>query len=257
MKPFASRVDTDLVVRNLIYSVLYVSMILAFFSYLLWPLILKFKSQYVQERREKIIYTEIKKNYDTSVQRLDDFVINNSPSFTKLNNQKAFDEVQALVQEYLQVKTLKRIAESKQEDDQTRSVTYAFIAETKQVEKVWQLMDRLTSLQASVVIKPPVRIQRASMQSSTYEIAFSLEIRYSTYQTPPHLQTILAQSPSKHATNNHEKSAQKGEDKEKSKAKSASTDSSAESTQPQQSAQSSAQESSAHSGKSAESNPTR
>ena len=238
MKPFPSRVDTDLVIRNLIYSVLYASMILAFFSYLLWPLILKFKSQYVQERREKIIYTEIKKNYDASVQRLRDFVINNSPSFTKLNNQKAFDEMQALVKEYLQVKSLKRIAESTQEDDQTRSVTYAFVAETKQVEKIWQLMDRLTSLQASAVIKPPVRIQRASMRSSTYEIAFSLELRYSTYQTPAHLQAILAQSSSKHE-------------------KSANTDSSAESTQSQNPIQPKATESNEHSTNSAESSSAR
>lgn len=238
MKPFPSRVDTDLVIRNLIYSVLYASMILAFFSYLLWPLILKFKSQYVQERREKIIYTEIKKNYDASVQRLGDFVINNSPSFTKLNNQKAFDEMQALVKEYLQVKSLKRIAESTQEDDQTRSVTYAFVAETKQVEKIWQLMDRLTSLQASAVIKPPVRIQRASMRSSTYEIAFSLELRYSTYQTPAHLQAILAQSSSKYE-------------------KSANTDSSAESTQSQNPIQPKATESNEHSTNSAESSSAR
>lgn len=248
MKPFPSRVDTDLVIRNLIYSVLYASMILAFFSYLLWPLILKFKSQYVQERREKIIYTEIKKNYDVSVQRLGDFVINNSPSFTKLNNQKAFDEMQALVKEYLQVKSLKRIAESTQEDDQTRSVTYAFVAETKQVEKIWQLMDRLTSLQASAVIKPPVRIQRASMRSSTYEVAFSLELRYSTYQTPAHLQAILAQSSSK-----HEKSPQKSTDKEKS----ADTDSSAESTQSQNPIQPKATESNEHSTNSAESSSAR
>lgn len=223
-----NRVDTDLVIRNLIYSVLYVSMILACFSYLLWPLILNFKSQYIQERREKIIYTEIKKNYDAAVNRLEDFTLNNSASFLKLNNQQAFDQVQALVREHLEVKGIKRVAESKQENDQTRSITYAFSAQTKELEKLWQLMDKLTSLQASVVLKPPVKIQRASMQSSTYDIAFSLELRYNTYQAPAHLQEILAAGKSENANKKKRESGDKNAQKSTGNAQN--LESSAEST---------------------------
>ena len=70
LTPSFGGVNADLIIRNMIFCVLYVCAILIVFSYILWPMILGFKSQYINERKEKIIYTEIKKDYDDNVKAL-------------------------------------------------------------------------------------------------------------------------------------------------------------------------------------------
>lgn len=190
-----NKVDTDLVIRNLIFCVLYISVILGFFNYLLWPTIIAFKSQYILERKEKIIYNEIKKGYDSSAQRLQDFITNNRPIFAKLGNQNALEEVKSLIASYLTIKSIKQVQSSTQEDNQTINTTYAFTTQTKNVANMWQLMEKLSTLNASVVINPPVQINRASLQADVYDISFSLEIVYNTYQIPTHTQKLLEHLP--------------------------------------------------------------
>lgn len=190
-----NKVDTDLFVRNLIFSILYISVILGFFNYLLWPTIIAFKSQYILERKEKIIYNEIKKGYDNSAQRLQDFITNNRPIFAKLSNQNALEEVKSLIASYLTIKSIKQVQSSTQEDNQTINTTYAFTTQTKNVANMWQLMEKLSTLNASVVINPPVQINRASLQADVYDISFSLEIVYNTYQIPAHTQKLLEHLP--------------------------------------------------------------
>lgn len=190
-----NKVDTDLFVRNLIFSILYISVILGFFNYLLWPTIIAFKSQYILERKEKIIYNEIKKGYDNSAQRLQDFITNNRPIFAKLSNQNALEEVKSLIASYLTIKSIKQVQSSTQEDNQTINTTYAFTTQTKHVANMWQLMEKLSTLNASVVINPPVQINRASLQADVYDISFSLEIVYNTYQIPTHTQKLLEHLP--------------------------------------------------------------
>ena len=47
--------NTDLILRNLIFVVLYFASILIFFNYLLWPMITKFKTQLVIEKKQKLL----------------------------------------------------------------------------------------------------------------------------------------------------------------------------------------------------------
>lgn len=188
-----NKVDTDLVIRNLIFCVLYISVILGFFNYLLWPTIIAFKSQYILERKEKIIYTEIKKGYDNSTKRLQDFITNNRDSFSKLDNQNALEEIESLIAKYLDIKSVKKLSHTTQANDHTQSTTYAFTTQTKNVANMWQLMEKLFTLHASVVINPPVQINRASLQAEVYDISFSLEVMSNTYQTPEHTKELLKQ----------------------------------------------------------------
>lgn len=188
-----NKVDTDLVIRNLIFCILYVSVILGFFNYLLWPTIIAFKSQYILERREKIIYTEIKKGYDNATKRLQDFITNNRDSFSKLDNQNALQEIENLIAKYLDIKSVKQLSHTTQANDHTQSTTYVFTTQTKNVANMWRLMEQLSTLHTSVVINPPVQINRANLQTEVYDISFSLEILNNTYQIPEQTKELIKQ----------------------------------------------------------------
>ncbi len=195
LTPSFGGVNADLIIRNMIFCVLYVCAILIVFSYILWPMILGFKSQYINERKEKIIYTEIKKDYDVSIQRLLDFINNNKGVFDKLNNKSSFDEAQTIIAQYLTIKDVKKTKESSNKNEQTTSFFYTFSAQTQHIENVWQLMNKIDTTNTSIVINPPIKIQRESMQSDIYDVTFSLEIKQNNYQVDERIQQILQTLP--------------------------------------------------------------
>lgn len=195
LTPSFGGVNADLIIRNMIFCVLYVCAILIVFSYILLPMILGFKSQYINERKEKIIYTEIKKDYDVSIQRLLDFINNNKGVFDKLNNKSSFDEAQTIIAQYLTIKDVKKTKESSNKNEQTTSFFYTFSAQTQHIENVWQLMNKIDTTNTSIVINPPIKIQRESMQSDIYDVTFSLEIKQNNYQVDERIQQILQTLP--------------------------------------------------------------
>ncbi|OBV29064.1 hypothetical protein BKN38_07420 [Helicobacter sp. CLO-3] len=185
------KMDTDLILRNMIFSVLYVSAILTFFSYVLWPTILKFKSQYIIERKEKIIYNEIKKGYDTSLQRIVDFRDENKPSLAKFYDTQTFDDIKAAISQYLTIIDIKSSPEIINKEEETKSISYIFKTQTDNVEKVWQLISKFDELNASIVINPPIQIQRANIQSGVYSVVFGIEVKQNAFEVKKRTQEIL------------------------------------------------------------------
>lgn len=188
----------DLVIRNLIFTALYVIGILWFFSSYILPTMKSFKSQYIIERKERLIYEEIARGYSAAKQRLDDFANLNTNALSKLKSADPQAETKALVAKFLTIKEMRRVSQSEIPNEGTRSITFAFKTQTKSVDNIWKLIDKLDSLSSSAVINLPIQIKKVSMQSQVYDILLHIEVRQNTFipndETKAILQEIKAQS---------------------------------------------------------------
>ena len=111
------------------------------------------------------------------------------------NNKSSFDEAQTIIAQYLTIKDVKKTKESSNKNEQTTSFFYTFSAQTQHIENVWQLMNKIDTTNTSIVINPPIKIQRESMQSDIYDVTFSLEIKQNNYQVDERIQQILQTLP--------------------------------------------------------------
>ena len=145
--------NPELVVRNLIFTTIYVIAILWFFSTYIMPTMKSFKSQYIIERKERLIYEEIARGYGVAKQRLDDFANLNVKALSKLKNADPQAETKALVAKFLTIKEMRRVSQSEIPNEGTRSVTFAFKTQTKSVDNIWKLIDKLDSLSSSAIPK--------------------------------------------------------------------------------------------------------
>lgn len=190
--------NPELVLRNLIFTTLYVFGILWFFSTYIMPTMKSFKSQYIIERKERLIYEEIARGYDAAKQRLEDFANLNTNALSKLKNTDPQAETKALVAKFLTIKEMRRVSQSEIAGEHTRSITFAFKTQTKSVDNIWKLIDKLDSLSSSAVINLPIQIKKVSMQSQVYDILLHIEVRQNTFmpndETKQILQEIKAQS---------------------------------------------------------------
>ncbi len=183
--------NPELVVRNLIFTTIYVIAILWFFSTYIMPTMKSFKSQYIIERKERLIYEEIARGYGVAKQRLDDFANLNAKALSKLKNADPQAETKALVAQFLTIKEMRRVSQSEIPNEGTRSVTFAFKTQTKSVDNIWKLIDKLDSLSSSAVINLPIQIKKVSMQSQVYDILLHIEVRQNTFIPNEETQAIL------------------------------------------------------------------
>ena len=183
--------DVDLIFKNMIFAILYVSGILAFFSYILWPTILNFKAEYIVERKNKIVYNEAKKGFNASKDRLSSFLQENHPLLDRLNsNTNSYEIIHNISKKLFKKHTIKKISEQTNSQTQIKTTTYQITAQTPNIQNLWDFISELNKTPSSAIVNIPIHIQKPS-KAKTYEIMFNVDIVQNTNKTNPLIQNII------------------------------------------------------------------
>lgn len=189
--PNFRNLDTDLVLHNMIFVVIYIGAILMFFSYMLWPLILDFKVKYIEERKQNLILTEVQKDFDSSKDRLVWLLTNNKSLLSRLNNAKSQNIITDLLAQYFSKKSMRLLSSHIDEESQIKTILYQIQVQTEDIGKFWEFITALGESDTSIIISLPVQIQKASMQSRIYDIVFNVETAHNVYKLNPEIKQIV------------------------------------------------------------------
>lgn len=182
--------DVDLIFKNMIFAILYVSGILAFFSYILWPTILDFKAEYIVERKNKIIYNEAQKGFNASKDRLSSFLQENQPLLNRFNNANSYEIIHNISKRLFTKHTIKKISEQTNSQTQIKTIIYQITAQTPNIQNLWNFISELNKTSSSAIVNIPIRIQKPS-EAKTYEIVFNIDIAQNTNIANPLIQNII------------------------------------------------------------------
>ena len=183
--------NTDLILRNLIFVVLYFASILIFFNYLLWPMITKFKTQLVIEKKQKLLHGEALRNYEMAKDRLSSFIKENNNALEKLNNANGEEILKKLATSSIFVKKITRLESKLDSENYINEVSYEIEARVDDLKKLWDLFLDFEKSNASIVFNLPIKINKLKADSRIFEVVFRASIAKSTYEVDELTNEIL------------------------------------------------------------------
>ncbi len=183
-------ISADRALKNMIFVILYVSGILAFFSYVLWPTILDFKAEYVVERKHKIVYNEVKKGFNASKDRLDSFIKENKNLLKRINSTNQLEIIQNASKKHFSKFTIKKISEQTNSQTKIKTTIYKISAQSQSLKNLWDFISELNKASSSIVINIPISIQKPD-KAKYYDIVFNVDSVQNVDVIDPTIKEIL------------------------------------------------------------------
>ncbi|PAF44683.1 hypothetical protein [Helicobacter sp. 11S02596-1] len=174
-------VDADLVIRNLIFFVVFCVAIGMFMNYFLWPKVEAYKQQYLEEKKIRVVFLQVQKEFENNRESL---------KKTKNANQKfldvmayGFDMTKLTNNLNKHFKDIEVVKKSTQEDAQNQLRTDVYFVRGT-MENTQEMNDFFTDLQKapmSIKVLLPVVIKK-SHNSPQLVLEFYIDVEKSNYK---------------------------------------------------------------------------
>lgn len=178
---FYINIDTDLVVRNMVFFVLFVLFLGVSIDSFLFPVIERYKSQTLDERKEKIVLTQVQKDFEAAQSALIRTKKANDKILSTLSFNFSKDRFKDALSKYFSNIEINKKSSGENIEKQVQDDVYFVRAEAKNLENLDKFFADLEKAQASIKILLPITIKK-SAHSSRLILEFYLNVEKSNYK---------------------------------------------------------------------------
>ncbi|PAF47853.1 hypothetical protein BKH46_03215 [Helicobacter sp. 12S02634-8] len=173
-------VEPELVIRNLIFFVIFCLLVSVFINYCLWPVIEEYKQQHIEEKKIKIVFLKAKSDFESHFNALKKTKTLNQKSLNIMSS--ALDGTQLkhdLDQYFTQVNIVKQLFQA--DNGESFSIdTYFVRGEIKDIVMMNRFFSELQNAPASIKVLLPIIVKKSDTSSSLV-VEFYVNIQKSNY----------------------------------------------------------------------------
>lgn len=178
---FYINIDTDLVVRNMVFFVFFVFLLSISIDSFLFPVIERYKSQTLDERKEKIVLAQVQKDFEAAQSTLIRTKKANDEILSTMSYNFSQDKFKAALSKYFSHIEVNKSSSSKDIEKQVQDDIYFLRAEAKNLDNLNKFFADLQKAQASLKILLPINI-KTSDHSNGLIVEFYLNVEKSSYK---------------------------------------------------------------------------
>lgn len=177
---FYIEVDTELVVRNMIFFVLFCIITGAGVNYLLWPSINKYKMQYIEEKKMKIIFTQVKKDFDSEQAKLRNTKNTNQKFLDIMSYSFAQNRLENLLSKYFQNVEITKKSSITDDKRQVTIDEYSIKGEIPDTKTMNNFFADIKNAPMSIKVLLPIMIKKSN-SSNGLVFEFLINVEKSNY----------------------------------------------------------------------------
>lgn len=178
---FYINIDTDLVVRNMVFFVFFVLFLGISIDSFLFPVIERYKSQTLDERKEKIVLAQVQKDFEAAQSALIRTKKANDEILSTMSYNFSQDRFKDTLSKYFSHIEVNKNSSSKDIEKQVQDDIYFLRAEAKNLDNLNKFFADLQKAQASIKILLPITIKK-SAQSNGLIVELYLNVEKSSYK---------------------------------------------------------------------------
>lgn len=157
---FYIEVDAELVIRNMIFFVVFCILIGVSLNYALWPMIVSYKEQYIDEKKAKIVFNQVEKDLNSAQASLKKAKTSNQTFLDALNYPSSGGKLSDLLGKYFKkIEVIKKSNEIDAEK-QLKKEVYFVSGEITDIQTMNRLLGEMKNMPMSVEILLPVIIRK-------------------------------------------------------------------------------------------------
>ncbi|PAF53386.1 hypothetical protein BKH42_06085 [Helicobacter sp. 13S00482-2] len=178
---FYIEIDAELVIRNMIFFLVFCILIGVSMNYALWPMIIAYKQQHIDEKKAKIIFNQVEKDLNTAQASLKKTKTINQHFLDAINYPSTSDKLAKFLGKYFKnIEVIKKSSENNLEK-QIKKEVYFVSGEVTDIQTMNTLLGELKNTPMSVEILLPVVIRKAQKDDKLI-LEFYINIEKSTYK---------------------------------------------------------------------------
>lgn len=171
--------DSELVIKNLIFFCFYALMLIAFVNYLILPAIKKYKLAVMEEKKQKIVYDTVVKNFNAMQGSFSLLDQKNKTTLTALSANVTSDRIKGLLGEYFEDIEVKVSRSREVVDKNFIETEFEVQARAKDLRAVQAFFSALRDASMNLRLSIPFVIQK---QGNGLFVAFKLKNKRNTYK---------------------------------------------------------------------------
>ena len=171
--------DSELVIKNLIFFCFYALMLIIFVNYLILPAIKKYKLAVMEEKKQKIVYDTVVKNFNAMQGSFSLLEQRNKTILATLNTNVTSDRIRGLLGEYFEDIEVKVSRSREVVDKNFIETEFEVQARAKDLRAVQAFFNALRDVSMNLRLTIPFVIQK---QGNGLFVAFRLKNKRNTYK---------------------------------------------------------------------------
>ncbi|PAF41143.1 hypothetical protein [Helicobacter sp. 11S03491-1] len=178
---FYINVDPELVIRNMIFFVIFCLAVGISINYFLWPMIGMYKLQYIEEKKIKTVFLQVQKDFNSTQALLKNTKNANQKILDIMSYQSSMPGLKDNLKKYF--KNVEIIKKSSQDDVQNQMITdvYFVRGEIQSVQTMNNFFTELKDTPMSIKILLPVIVKKANDVDKLI-LEFYMNVEKSSYK---------------------------------------------------------------------------
>lgn len=153
-------VDADLVIRNMIFFVVFCILVGASLNYVLWPMIITYKEQHIDEKKAKIVFSQVEKDLNTAQASLKKAKTSNQEFLDAMNYSVNAAKISDLLGKYFKKIEVSKKSSEIDREKQLKKEVYYVSGEITDIKTMNDLLGDMKSMPMSAEILLPVIIRK-------------------------------------------------------------------------------------------------
>lgn len=178
---FYVEVDAELVIRNMIFFIVFCILVGVSLNYALWPTIVAYKEQHIDEKKAKIVFNQVEKDLNAAQASLKKTKTSNQAFLDALNYSSSAGKLSDLLGKYFKkIEVIKKSSEIDPEKELKKEV-YFVSGEITDIQTMNRLLGEMKNMPMSVEILLPVIIRKTD-QDKKLILDFYISVVKTTYK---------------------------------------------------------------------------
>lgn len=178
---FYIEVDAELVIRNMIFFAVFCVLVGVSLNYALWPMIVAYKEQHIDEKKAKIVFNQVEKDLNSAQASLKKTKTSDQPFLDAMNYSSNAANLSDLLGKYFKkIEVIKKSSEVDQEKQLKKDI-YFVSGEITDVQTMNRLLGEMKNMPMSAEILLPVIIRKTD-QDKKLVLDFYISVVKSMYK---------------------------------------------------------------------------
>lgn len=178
---FYINVDTELVVRNMVFFVFFVLLLGIFIDNFLFPVVEQYKNQILEEKKEKIVLAQVQKDFEVAQSILIRTKKANDRILNTMSHDFSRDRFKNSLSKYFSNVKVDKKSSQKSLENQIQDDVYFVQGESRDLENLNKFFTDLEMASVSVKILLPIIVTK-SVNSDKLVLEFYLNVEKSNYK---------------------------------------------------------------------------
>lgn len=178
---FYINVDTELVVRNMVFFVFFVLLLGIFIDNFLFPVVEQYKNQILEEKKEKIVLAQVQKDFEVAQSILIRTKKANDRILNTMSHDFSRDRFKNSLSKYFSNVRVDKKSSQKSLENQIQDDVYFVQGESRDLENLNKFFTDLEMASVSVKILLPIIVTK-SVNSDKLVLEFYLNVEKSNYK---------------------------------------------------------------------------